>query len=298
MSTTRRPSPRSNACASAIASSCGSKCPMPARPARPTASTGWSRRSSSTSAPPTSVRRDRAARQRGRAASARAQVLQLPAAAEGPHPDPGAVAAARLEGMGRLHLHGRIRRMARQGPRRAREHGQLRALGRRRHLLFRPRAAASRSRHRQPAVQHREPDRGLRHRRTAGPARPQVHLLPLPGRIYGSPEDPVRLRRRTNQASRHSALRARVFSQHLPHGLSPEGTLDARHRPTGLAAIRLAGSFATRYLLFRDRKGVFTSFVPIVAYALDRAVLGFLYRRRASAPRSCSSLRCSRPARG
>ena len=179
------------------------------------------------------VRRDRAARQRGRAASARAQVLQLPAAAQGPHPDPGAVAAARLEGMGGLHLHGRVRRMARQGPRRAREHGQLRALGRRRHLLFRPRAAASRSRHRQPAVQHREPDRGLRHRRTAGPARPQVRLLPLPGRIYGSPEDPVRLRRRTNQASRHSALRARVLSQHLSHGLSPKGTLDARHRPAG-----------------------------------------------------------------
>ena len=67
-----------------------------------------------------------------------------------------------------------------------------------------------------------------------------------------------------NQTSRHSALRARVFSQHLPHGLSPKGALDARHRPSGVAAVRLAGlvrqslpavprSQGRRHLLRADR---------------------------------------------
>ena len=101
---------------------------------------------------------------------------------------------------------------------------------------------AARSRNRQPAVQHREPHRGLRHRRTAGPSRPATPIFcrfPVEYTVrqkilfgYAGERD---------QASCHSALRAGVFSQHLPHGLSPEGTLAARHRPSGLAARRLAG---------------------------------------------------------
>ena len=45
-----------------------------------------------------------------------------------------------------------------------------------------------------------------------------------------------------------------------------------------------SGSFATRYLLFRDRKGVVTSFVPIVAYALAAQFLAFYIAISLGAP--------------
>ena len=52
----------------------------------------------------------------------------------------------------------------------------------------------------------------------------------------------------------------------------------------GWQQVGWSGSFATRYLLFRDRKSIFTSFVPIVAYALAAQFLAFYVAEGLGAP--------------
>ena len=114
------------------------------------------------------------ARQRGRAASRRAEVLQLPAAAQGHDPVAGRVARTRMVRTRRGHLYGRVRRVAREGPRRAREPGGRGAVGGRGYVLFAPRDPGADRRNAKPAVQHRKPHRGLRCRRAHPQARHAV----------------------------------------------------------------------------------------------------------------------------
>ncbi len=194
-------------------------------------------------------------RQRGRAPSGRAALLQLSLCRARISSRSGDVARARLERARRRDLHGRVRRMA--TPRTSWCAKASRAPSPRRasHLLhlLAGRCWVSRA-DRQPALQHRQPDRGLRHRLAARAMGMKSVFLPLSRPVRGQAAQLVRLRADQGQDHHRTALRARVLSRTPSARLPSEGAMDARHRPAELEPDRLERLARVNISCFRDRK--------------------------------------------
>src|SRR5471032_464831 len=107
------------------------------------------------------------------------------------------------------------------------------------YVLFTPRNARADRTNKQPAVQYRKPDRGLRRWRTAWKNGHALDFRALSGAVCDAAEVLVRLGKRARIHADHAAVRAGIFPRYIPYCVSTARALDPRHWPAGLEADRL-----------------------------------------------------------